>query len=73
MLRTKNASGRMASGNPLRRLLLELENLGALMMLRIRAESGRTFPTARIYQFAPITQPESKCPRPASVRQPFRR
>ena len=69
----RKLSGKIASGNPLRRLLLELENLGELMMLRIRAEPERTFHTARVYQFAPITHPEGRDARSASLRQPLRR
>jgi hypothetical protein len=72
MLQRKTLSGKM-SGNLLRRLLLELENLGELMMLRIRAEPGPTFPTARVYQFAPIAQSERRCARLASVKRSVRR
>jgi hypothetical protein len=73
MLRRKTLSGKMMSGNLLRRLLLELENLGELMMLRIRAEPGPTFPTARVYQFAPIAQSERRYARLASVKRSVRR
>ena len=69
----RKLSGKIASDNPLRRLLLELENLGELMMLRIRAEAERTFHTAQVYQFAPITHPEGRGARLASIRQSLRR
>jgi hypothetical protein len=57
----------------LKRVLLELGNLSALITFRSREEPRPSPRRATVYQFAPIAVSSSRFERPRSTRQPFRR
>jgi hypothetical protein len=73
MLRSKEPSGIVTSGNLLKRVLLELKDVGELLMFCSRERPDEALRRAHVYQFAPTTMSSSRSERPSSARQPFRR
>jgi hypothetical protein len=73
MFRSKGSSGIVTSSNLLKRVLLELKDVGELLIFCSRERPGQDLRRAQVYQFAPIAISSSRSKRSGSARQPFRR
>jgi hypothetical protein len=70
MLRSEGPNrGMMMGGNLLKRVFLELKNLGELMMLRSPAGPKRVPRRAQVYQFAPIALSSGRSERTGGARR----
>jgi hypothetical protein len=73
MLRSKGSKDTLMRHRLLKRVLLELENLSALITFRSGEESSPSPGRANVYQFAPIAVCQDRTRRPRSTRRTFKK